>query len=116
MIPYRKQAGADFSIRRDTNPATLSAEWIRDWRNEADFPDTVNEAIAPGSFAARVRHFNQRHELRHPLEDFVEHNHGCRQPYPVFLQRHEFDKADDHRFLACKLSKRNDLVFVEATH
>src|SRR5271170_1099815 len=55
VIELRKQAGTDFSIGSKANAAALSAESLRDGRDDADLPNAVIEGIAHGGFADSVR-------------------------------------------------------------
>src|SRR5260370_24970959 len=48
VVPYREQAGADLTVAGDTYSATLSAERMRDGRDDADLADAVVEAVAAG--------------------------------------------------------------------
>src|ERR1700738_1709758 len=89
MLPSGKQASTNFSVRSDADAAAVPAEGMRDGRDDADFSKAIFEAIAPSSFTSSVRNFDQRQE---------------------------FDEANDHALLPRELSKRDDLIFVEATH
>src|ERR1700680_2523948 len=55
VVPHREQAGADLSVAGDAYSATLSAERMRDGRDDADLADAVVEAVAAGGFRAPVR-------------------------------------------------------------
>ena len=116
MVPHRKEAGADFAIGGNTNPAAMSAEGMRNRRNDSDFADAVIETIAPRGFAAGVWNFDERPVFAHALENFVERNYSRRRPYTIFFKRHEFDEANNHAFFAGEHAKRDDLIFVEAAH
>src|SRR5690349_5573813 len=94
----------------------MSAERMGYGRNNTDFADAVLETVAPGSFAARVRDFNQRAVFRHAPQNFVEPDYDVWGPDPIFLQRHELNEADHHAFFAREHAEWNDLVFVEAAH
>src|SRR5260370_39687065 len=50
VVPYREQASADLSVAGDAYSATLSAERMRDGRNDADLADAVVEAVAADAF------------------------------------------------------------------
>src|SRR5271165_5797920 len=100
VVPDREQASANLSVGSDSNPAAVSAEWMRHWRNDADFSNSIVEAIPPRRFAAPVRNLNQRPIFPHSLQDFIERNHDVRRPDPVLFKRHELDEAHDHAFFA----------------
>ena len=78
MVPDRKQAGADFSVTGDANAAAVSAERMRDGRDNSDLPDTVVEAVAARGFRARVRNLDQRPILGHARQNFIECYHRAR--------------------------------------
>src|ERR1700733_15343620 len=48
MIPYGEKAGANLAVAGDTDAAAVSAEGMRDGRDDPDFADAVFEAIAAG--------------------------------------------------------------------
>src|SRR5580704_13305951 len=94
----------------------MTAKWVRDGRDDPDFPDAVLEDVATGCLTACVTNFAQRHKLSHAAHDFGERDHDLWRPHAVFFQRHEFDEAHGDAFFAGKVAKRSDLVIVEAAH
>src|SRR5262249_40868786 len=94
----------------------MTAEGMRDRRNDSDLAYSVLKTIPARSFAAGVRDFSQRDVLRHAAQNFVESNHYVRRPDSIFFQRHEFDKANDYAFFPRKSAESCDLIFVEAAH
>src|SRR5436309_13607564 len=96
MVPNRKQAGANLSVGGSTNAAAVSEKRMRHRRDNPDFANAVIKPIAPGGFAARLGNFNQWPVFVHTLQDFLERNHFRTLPYPVFCERHEVDKTQDH--------------------
>src|ERR1700731_5505739 len=55
VVPHREQAGADLSVAGDAYSAALSAERMRDGRDDADLADAVVEAVAAGGFSGGAR-------------------------------------------------------------
>src|SRR5216683_2661172 len=116
VLPHGEQAGANLAVGGDANAAAMSAERMRDRRDDSDFTNPVVEAVTPGGFAAGMRDFDERTILGHAEQDFVERDHNVRRPDPVLFKRHELYEAHDHPFFARKHSEWNNLVFVEAPH
>ena len=116
VIPDGEQAGANFAVAGDADAAAMSAEGMRDRRDDADFADAVFEAVAAGGFRARVRNFDQRAVLGHARQNFIERDYRVGRPGAVFFERHEFDEANGHAFFAREHAEGNDLIFVEAAH
>src|SRR5260370_17367251 len=61
MVFLAEQAGAQLAICRQTNARTVTAEGLRDRRNQADLAGSaVGKPVFPCRFAALVRHLLQR--------------------------------------------------------
>src|SRR5260370_42313622 len=61
MVFLAEQAGAQLAICRQTNARTVTAEGLRDRRNQADLAGSaVGKPVFPGRFAALVRNLLQR--------------------------------------------------------
>src|ERR1700722_15071709 len=54
MVPHREQAGADFAVAGDADTAAVSAERMRDGRDDADFADAVVEGGAGAGRACGI--------------------------------------------------------------
>src|ERR1700731_5125826 len=50
VIPDGEEAGSNFAVGGDADAAAVSAEGVRDGRDDADFAQAVFEAVAPGGF------------------------------------------------------------------
>src|SRR5580704_2942925 len=72
VIPDGKQASADFPVGGDANAAAMSAEGMRDWRDDADFTNAIVEAVAARGFRTRMGDLDQRPVFGHALENFIE--------------------------------------------
>src|SRR6185312_4220047 len=116
VVPHRKQAGANFSVGGNADAAAMPAKWMRDGRDNPNLADSIVKAIAPRRFAAFMGNFHQRPVFAHAADNFFQRHDGIRGPDAVFLQRHKFDKAQDHAFLTGKHAEGYDLVFVESAH
>src|SRR5271165_2608936 len=92
----------------------MSTKRLRNRRDDADFADSVFKDITAGGLAAFMLDLAQRHEVGHAANHFVESDDDLGRPDSVFLQRHEFDKADDDALFAGKATETGDLVVVEA--
>src|SRR5205823_8452187 len=114
--PYGKKTGANFSVGSDPDPAAMAAEGMRHRRDDSYFSNPVLKAVTPRCLAACVRNFDQRPVFRHPAEDFIQRDHRLGRPHSILFQWHEFDEPHDNTFFARKHAKRDDLIFVEATH
>src|SRR3954467_364189 len=110
MIEDGEEAGAYLPVGGDAHPAAMSAEGMRNRRDDADLTDAVIEPKAARRFAALMFDFDQRPELLHLAENLVKRDHDFRRPHPVFFQRHELDEAQHYTFFARKLSEWDDLV------
>src|SRR5580704_8676969 len=114
VIPYGEQAGADFSIGGDADPAAVPAEWVRNRGDDADFADAIVEAVAACGFGAGVRDLDQRAVFGHAREYFVEGDHDFRRPGAVFFEGHELDESQYDILFASEHAEWNDLVFIES--
>src|SRR6266436_1572178 len=86
----------------------MSAEGMRYRSDDADFADAIFEYVAARGFAVLVRNFYQRFVFRHASQDLVKSDDDFRSPDPIFLQRHEFDKAHDHAFFTREHAEGDD--------
>src|ERR1700704_3626019 len=75
VVPHREQAGADLSVAGDAYSATLSAERMRDGRDDADLAEAVVEPVTSRSFRTRMRDLDQRPIPGHPCQDLLERDH-----------------------------------------
>src|SRR5260370_36277128 len=74
MVFLAEQAGAQLAVCRQTNARTVTAEGLRDRRNQADLAGSaVGKPVFPGRFAALVRNLLQR-----PARGNALVNIGCR--------------------------------------
>jgi hypothetical protein len=116
VVPNRKKAGADLAVGGDADATAVTAEGMRNRSDDSDFANAVVEVIPSRGFAARVRDLDQRAILRHALDNFIQRDHRRGRPGSVFLERHEFDKANDDAFFTSKHAEGDDLIFIEAAH
>src|SRR5215475_11404381 len=92
MVPDGEQACADLAVGGNADAAAVSAKGVGHWRNDADLPNTIVEAVAACGLGARVRNFHEWAIFSHPFQDFGECHHNVRRPDSVFLERHELDE------------------------
>src|SRR3982074_1612885 len=98
MVEQRKQTGTDLAVRGQADARTVSAERVRDGRDDADFALAVVEGITPRSFAGFIRQLAHRTELVQSFQDFIHRNDYIGRPDAVFFERHEFDETDHDAF------------------
>src|SRR5581483_1604469 len=108
--------GADFPVGSDTNAAAMSAEWLGNRRNNADFTAAIVKAVAPGRLATRMGNLHQRPKLGHALHNFMQRHHHFRRPQAILFQGHELDEAHHYALFTGELAEWNDLIFVKSAH
>ena len=115
VVGLGEEAGADFAVGSEADAAALSAKRLGNGGDNADFADSVVEGVAAGRFA-RVGSGKGNHgpELAQAVDHFTDGDNGGGGPEAVFLQRHEFDEADDDAFFAGETGKSRNLLLVEA--
>src|SRR5262249_916158 len=116
VIPDGEQAGANLSVGGDSDAAAVTAEGMRNRRDDSDLADAVVEMVAARGLAPSVREIDQGPVLSHARNDLLERNHDRRRPGPVFLQRHELNETDDDALFTGKHTEGNDLIFIKAAH
>src|ERR1700704_5520955 len=114
MVKQGKKTGTDLAIRGEPHARAVSAERMRDGRDDANFAFAVVEGITPCSLAGFIRQLAHGTELVELLQNFVHRHHHLRRPYTVFFERHEFDKTDNDAFLTREAGKFDDLIFIES--
>src|SRR5690348_15108634 len=114
VIEEGEQAGANLAVRGQAYTRTMSAERVRDGRDDADLAQAVVKGVAPRGFAGRVGQLAHRTKMIQLLQDLIHANHNIRRPYAVFFKGHEFNEAHHHAFLAGEAGELDDLVFIEA--
>src|SRR6202162_2874791 len=116
MVPDRKEASTDLAIGGDPDPAAMPAEGMGHRCNDADFADPIVESVTSGRFTGFARNLDKAAERCHALQDLVQRDHDTGCPDASLFERHEFDEAHHHAFLAREFAERYDLVVVEAAH
>src|SRR5262245_58333128 len=116
VVPYRKEAGANFAVRSNADAAAMPAERMRDGRNDSEFADAVIKAIAARGFALSMPNLYKRAIFGHAMENLIKSDHCFRSPDTVFFEWHEFDEAHDYAFFAREHAEGDDLIFIEAAH
>src|SRR5581483_4345242 len=116
VVPNRKQAGANLSIRGDADPAAVTAERMGYRRDNSDLSDAIVEAVAAGSLTVLVWGLDQRSKLSHAMQDLIQRDYGAGRPLAILLERHEFNEPHNNVFFPGKHPEGNDLVLVEAAH
>src|SRR5260370_38456081 len=85
VVPHREQAGADLSVAGDAYSATLSAERMRDGRDDADLADAVVEAVAAGGVRRPAGGLHDPRRNGQPRPGFPgrDNAHGGAHPGPL---------------------------------
>src|SRR5215831_1050923 len=94
VIPDREEAGADFPVGGDANPAAMAAEWMRYGRNDPDLSDAVFESIPARCLRTSMRNLDERTVFSHPRENFFKPDHRRWRPEAIFFERHELDESN----------------------
>src|SRR5438477_541268 len=82
---------------------------MRNRRNDSNLADTIVKAITPRSLAPLMRNFYQRPIFGHTTQNFIQSDDRLGRPDPIFLQRHELNKAHDYALFPGEHAKRNNL-------
>jgi hypothetical protein len=114
VIRDGKQAGANLAIGSNANATAVSAEGMRNWRNDPDLAGTVIKPVAASGRAALMGNLHQWPILGPAMNDLVERDHNFRRLSASLFERHEFDETHHDIFFATKPADGNDLVLVEA--
>ncbi len=95
VLGLREEAGADFAVGGEADPAAGAAEGVGDGSYDAEFGWVVGEGVATGCFAGVLRLEREDGvDGGDAGEDFALADDNFRRPEAVFFERHEFDEAD----------------------
>src|SRR5581483_12120171 len=104
VVALGEEARPYLPVGRDAHAAAVSAERMRNRRNDSNLANSVVEGEPPRRFGGMIRgKCNQRVYTVEPLDDFIHADHGLRRPGAVLFERHPLDKADDHALSAREL-------------
>src|ERR1700691_6807887 len=93
-----KEAGVEFSFRREARPGAVAAERLSHRRDETDFPGAVVEAPALGHLAEIIlRDWMHRAALRDARRELARGDHHVRTPSIAIAHVHELDEGTDQR-------------------
>src|ERR1700730_18191536 len=89
MVEVGKEAGANLAVGRETDTAAGTAKSLRYGGDDANFPHTIVEGVAPRGFPGIVgREGDERAKAVEFLDDLGQRDHGFRGPQAVLFERH----------------------------
>src|ERR1700677_4774809 len=93
-----KEAGVEFSFRREARPGAVAAERLSHRRDETDFPGAVVEAPALGHLAEIIlRDWMHRPARGDARRELARGDHHVRTPGISIAHVHQLDEAHDPR-------------------
>src|SRR5437899_11481703 len=110
VIPDREKASAKLAVGSEADAAAVSAEGMRNRRDDTNFANSIVKALASCGLATLMRDLDQRTIFRHAAYDCIGRDHDIRRPDPFFFGWHALDEANDNALSTTKQADGADLV------